>query len=110
MGNCMEVYLRPHNEEKTHHEEEKQKPISGFVSEGGFEKSGFRVKIVLPKEELEWLMLQLGDKKGGKRLKDVLREIEKEREKVEEEEKDVKVWKPSLESIMESPEIHEMDR
>ncbi|OVA11314.1 hypothetical protein BVC80_9007g9 [Macleaya cordata] len=126
MGNCMEVCLkrqyedekinqRKHedDDEKTHEEDEKQKP-SGFAvnDEDGFEKSGFRVKIVLSKEELEWLLLQLGDhNKGGKRLKDILGEIEKGREKVQEEEENkvVEVWKPSLESIMESPEVHQMD-
>ncbi|KAH7510904.1 hypothetical protein FEM48_Zijuj11G0014400 [Ziziphus jujuba var. spinosa] len=52
--------------------------------------------------KLEWLMLQLKNK-GGKSSEDVLEKIERSREKAE-------GWKPSLESIMECPEVVEMDR
>ena len=78
---------------------------SGVVKERSLvsEKGGLRVKIVVTKEELEWLMVQLNNK-GGKSLEDVLGEIERGREKVE-------PWKPSLDSIMECPEVaQEMDR
>lgn len=83
------------------HENEERK--GGFVKEGGIENGGgIRIKIVLTKEELEWLMLEL---KGGngKKLEDVLGEIENGRGKTV-------GWKPSLESIVESPEVVEMDR
>lgn len=83
-----------------------QREISAnpFVKESGFEKGSIRLKIVLTKEELEWFMLQLKDKEG-KRLEDVFREIERQRGRGK-----VEGWKPSLESIMESPEVIEMER
>lgn len=83
-------------------EQENGKEKGGFVKESGFENGGIRIKLVLTKEELEWLMIQLKGK-NGKNLEDVLGEIEKGRGKTE-------GWKPSLESIMESPEVVEMDR
>lgn len=67
-----------------------------------------RVKIVLTKEELELLMLQLQDKGGKKSLEEVLEEIQKGRGKLVLAEEG---WKPSLDSIMECPEVVEdMDR
>ncbi|RVW43139.1 hypothetical protein CK203_078707 [Vitis vinifera] len=47
--------------------------------------------------------------KGGKSLEDVLREIERGRSSAATAGK-VEGWKPSLESIMESPEVVEMER
>ncbi|KAI3468609.1 hypothetical protein Pfo_025272 [Paulownia fortunei] len=72
--------------------------------ENGTEKSGnIRIKIVLTKEELEWLMFQLKNTEG-RSLEDVLGEIQRSREKSVS-------WKPSLDSIIESPEVPEgMDR
>ncbi|KAF8413322.1 hypothetical protein HHK36_001300 [Tetracentron sinense] len=102
MGNCMETYAEGRLGENKQEQEEEDKKAGGLVKEDGFEKGSFRVKIVLTKEELEWLMLEL-KKKGGRGLQEVLGEIEKGRGKVE-------GWKPSLESIMEIPELHEMDR
>ncbi|KAF8380056.1 hypothetical protein HHK36_027526 [Tetracentron sinense] len=97
MGNCLETCMHDQPREK-----KQQQQQGGFIKEDGSGKSGFRVKIVLRKEELEWLMFQLKEK-GGKRLEDVLGEMERGGRRVE-------VWKPSLESIMEKPEVHEMDR
>lgn len=76
---------------------------SGLVKESCSRKGSLRVKIVLTKEELEWFMVQLQNK-DGKSLEDVLEEIERGRGKVDQG------WKPSLESIMECPEVVEMDR
>ncbi|GAB4857555.1 hypothetical protein Ancab_015463 [Ancistrocladus abbreviatus] len=100
MGNCMETWrLNPKVEEDQRLEEGKQ---SGFV------KNGLRVKIVLTKEELEWLILQLNNNNGGgKRLEDVLKEIERGRRETAE---GGGGWKPSLECIMESPELLEMEK
>ncbi|KAA8520950.1 hypothetical protein F0562_011623 [Nyssa sinensis] len=110
MGNCMETCQqspeveRYQEQEQEQHEEEEKARGSGEESGFGFGTSGVRIKIVLTKEELGWLMLQL-ENKGGKRLEDVLGEIEKGRSRK------VAGWKPSLESIMESPEVlAEMDR
>lgn len=65
-----------------------------------------KVKLVLTKDELQWLLLQL-KKDQGRKLKEVLGEIEKSRLRGE----NVTKWKPCLESIVESPEVHHhMDR
>ncbi|KAJ0041175.1 hypothetical protein Pint_28647 [Pistacia integerrima] len=90
MGNCMQRGRERREEEAM--QQQQEEGTKGFV----------KVKIVLTKEELQWLMIQL-KKNEGKRLEDVLAEIGRERGKVE-------AWKPSLESIMEGPEVLEMDR
>ncbi|KAG6688349.1 uncharacterized protein LOC122280745 [Carya illinoinensis] len=107
MGNCMETYTQRQQAEGMQQQQQQQEGYvgeraSGLVKESSFKQGGIRVKIVLTKEELEWFMLQLKNKEG-KVLEDVFREIERGRSKVE-------GWKPSLESIMESPEVLEMDR
>ncbi|XP_008239031.1 PREDICTED: uncharacterized protein LOC103337641 [Prunus mume] len=108
MGNCVETCTERHQgedqmQQQKDEQEERQNEIR-FVKESNLSKDGnIRVKIVLTKEELQWLMIQLKDR-GGKSLEDVLEEIQRSRAKVEEG------WKPSLESIMECPEVNEMDR
>ncbi|KAG5061554.1 hypothetical protein JHK87_002583 [Glycine soja] len=96
MGNCMETYTIG----------EKQQQEEGEEERGGFVKNGLSMKVVLTKEELKWLILELKDK-GGVRLEQLLEEIERGRreQKVEDE----MGWKPSLESILEAPELLEMD-
>ncbi|PIA34684.1 hypothetical protein AQUCO_03700160v1 [Aquilegia coerulea] len=106
MGNCMETYSSWKPQEEMKQEENEQQFEDFPMENAGLEKGGFRLKIVLRKDELEMLMYQLNDRRG-KTLEDLLSEIEKGRGKVIEE---VKSWKPSLESIMESPEVYEMDR
>lgn len=64
-------------------------------------KNSVSMKVVLTKEELKWLIFQL-NKKGGMKVEQVLEEIEKRRQKVE-------GWKPSLESILEAPEMLEIN-
>ncbi|XP_028096396.1 uncharacterized protein LOC114296301 [Camellia sinensis] len=106
MGNFMETCRDSQEVEMREHEkQENEENGGGFVKDdGGLETSAVRIKIVLTKEELEWLVFQLKDeRRGNKRLEDVLEEIERGRGKVE-------GWKPSLESIMESPEVPEMDK
>uniref|UniRef100_A0A7N0UL20 Uncharacterized protein n=1 Tax=Kalanchoe fedtschenkoi TaxID=63787 RepID=A0A7N0UL20_KALFE len=79
---------------------------AGKGSDGGV----VRVKLVLTKEELQWLMMQLkGD--GEKRLENVLEEIERGRKRVvcDGRNGSGSGWKPSLDSIMETPESLEMD-
>ncbi|CAK9163068.1 unnamed protein product [Ilex paraguariensis] len=107
MGNCIETcknsqQVENQKQQNEEEEEEDEDKTAEFEKENGFQTSGTRIKIVLTKEELGWLLLQLKEK-GGKRLEDVLEEIERSRSKVS-------GWKPSLESIMESPEVLEMDR
>uniref|UniRef100_A0ACD5Z5G2 Uncharacterized protein n=1 Tax=Avena sativa TaxID=4498 RepID=A0ACD5Z5G2_AVESA len=73
--------------------------LSGGVDQGrrkvkqageGGPSSVLKVKMVLTKGELEWLMAQL--KGGARRPKDVLREMARRRD-------GTRGWRPSLESI-----------
>ncbi|OAY56360.1 uncharacterized protein LOC110609917 [Manihot esculenta] len=113
MGNCLKPSARQRQQEeevlKKYYDQVYQERELGAEfgkeSDDDFdEKGSLKVKIVLTKEELEWLMLQLKVNEG-KKLEDVLQEIERERERGK-----VKSWKPSLESILESPEGLEMER
>lgn len=99
MGNCMETCSpRP--------EEAEVKPAVGQESGVGVGKEGgFKVKILLTRGELEWLMLQMD--KGEKRLEDVLTEMGRERRR--EGAGKAQGWKPSLESIIEVPEVQSFD-
>ncbi|XP_043718111.1 uncharacterized protein LOC122666066 [Telopea speciosissima] len=110
MGNCLETCRigqqkqeekkEQQQQQQQRHDEAERKGRDGFIKEGG---GGLRVKIVLTKEELEWLMFQLKEKRG-KNLEDLLEDLEKWRGRTE-------AWKPSLECIMESPEeVHDMNR
>ena len=102
MGNCMETYTIGEKQQQQKEEEER-----GSLSNE--EKNGLSMKVVLTKEELKWLILELNKKgeAGGVRLEEMLEEIERGRreQKVEDE----MGWKPSLESILEAPELLEMD-
>lgn len=99
MGNCIRTGVKRQVEEIR--DTQKQEGGCGFVKENNSGKGGMmRIKIVLTKEELQLMMFQLKDKSQGKRLEDVLEEIGRGRGKLTE------VWKPSLDSIMEAPEIH----
>ncbi|OIT22125.1 hypothetical protein A4A49_62763 [Nicotiana attenuata] len=107
MGNCMEACLRREEiEESIHQELETEEKTSEILkAEKEMEKKGnnsMRIKIVLTKEELEMLFLQL-KLKEEKSLEDFLEEIKRRRER-----RDSK-WKPSLESITESPVPEIMD-
>ncbi|KAL1316801.1 hypothetical protein HN51_068944 [Arachis hypogaea] len=99
MGNCMETCtLMEQGEEEV--KQQKQ-------GEGGKRSGGGRVKVVLTKEELKWLILELNGEKGGRRgglkLEQVLQQIERARQQQQ------GPWKPSLESILEAPEMLEFD-
>ncbi|KAL8521273.1 hypothetical protein ACS0TY_011709 [Phlomoides rotata] len=84
MGNCIE---RCKHSSQTDHDEVKSEQKNGKM----------RIKIVLTKEELEWLMLQLNDTQGNKKnIEDVLGEIQRSREDTA-----TANWKPSLDSILE---------
>ncbi|KAI3756373.1 hypothetical protein L1987_56193 [Smallanthus sonchifolius] len=104
MGNYMETCIQREEKPQVHQKvEQESEKVKGNY---GMESCRMRVKLVLTKDELEWLLLQLKNKQG-KRLEDVLGEIEKSRMSG----KSVAGWKPSLESIMETPEVHhEMNR
>ena len=87
-------------------EEQQQGDQTRMSDDDELVKGGVKVKIVLRREELEWLMFQLKNNQG-KKLEEILGEIERGRLR----EKVVEAWRPSLESIMETPEVHDhMDR
>lgn len=97
MGNCLEPCKHGQREmEQDHHhqKQEEEEEAGGFGKKGGFEKGGFRVKILVTKEDLGLLLIQLREK-GVKRTEDVLVDVGRGRGKSQ-------GWKPSLESIAES--------
>ncbi|KAJ0666073.1 hypothetical protein HanPI659440_Chr17g0662861 [Helianthus annuus] len=109
MGNYMETCIQrqPSTQETLQHPQQQEIHEHGKTSGAFSKESGtLRVKLVLTKDELEWLLLQM-KKDQGKKLEQVLKEIERSRIRGE----SVAKWKPCLESIMESPEVqHHMDR
>ncbi|KAL2236708.1 uncharacterized protein LOC105179144 [Sesamum indicum] len=101
MGNCIETCCKnsPEGEMMMNQQQEEENPKNGSM---------MRVKVVLTKEELEWLMSQLKNTEETRRLEDVLGDIKRSREKIS---STTVAWKPSLDSIVESPEVPEgMDR
>ncbi|XP_022942038.1 uncharacterized protein LOC111447226 [Cucurbita moschata] len=94
MGNCVEVLSRRREEE------EMTTTATTTIMEKEERKGRVRIKVVLTKEELQWLMEQVQER-GGKGLEELLGEIEGRRKKVNEDGS----WRPSLESIMEVPEV-----
>lgn len=87
MGNCIHITSKhsPQSQQIRSHFEETQNDTNGKM----------RVKIVVRKEELELLLLQL-KKTGGKRpLEEVLGEIQRNRAKSA-------GWRPCLDTILET--------
>lgn len=77
------------------------RPEEGLeIREGGGGGNGVKVKVLLTRAELEWLMAQL--KNGEKKLEEVLTEMGRERGREKER---CDGWRPSLESIIECPEL-----
>lgn len=75
--------------------------------EGDNGNSGMTVKIKLRRGELEFLMSQLKDKRSGRNsIEEILNQISLQR-KMEEDQ--AVVWKPSLDCIMEIPEVQGFD-
>lgn len=82
-------------------EEEKMKQESENTKEMENNGNGVRsiMKIVLSKEEVEWVLLEL-QSRSGRRIEELLEELERYRRTG----RDTK-WKPSLESIIEHPQV-----
>ncbi|KAI3787564.1 hypothetical protein L1987_42128 [Smallanthus sonchifolius] len=105
MGNYMETCIKRNKNLEKHtqqlqqqHQGQQEKQKFGKTSDTlSKESSTVRVKLVLTKDELQWLLLQL-KKDEGRKLEEVLGEIEKSRLTVE---SSVTKWKPCLDSIME---------
>ncbi|CAO2837740.1 unnamed protein product [Amaranthus hypochondriacus] len=113
MGNCMETYKVDANKIVGDENQDRNKEMGIYVKDIENNKNGLRVKMVLTKEELQWLMLQLSnrDELGeGKIIEDVLEELGKGRKKVIINNIEAHSWKPSLDSITEIPEVLEMSR
>ncbi|XP_019707258.1 uncharacterized protein [Elaeis guineensis] len=100
MGNCMET-CSPRVDEG-----EVKPRGAGESGVGGGKEGGLKVKVLLTRGELQWLMLQLEEEE--KRLEDVLMEMDRERRRREGAGR-AQGWKPSLESIMEVPEVQSSD-
>ncbi|XP_019168867.1 PREDICTED: uncharacterized protein LOC109164773 [Ipomoea nil] len=90
MGNCMD---------KTSEFPKQEQP-----------RNNRRVKVVVRKEELEWVLSQVKLRQGRTTsLEDVLEELERCRGKAAAKASvSATTWKPSLEVITESPELHEV--
>lgn len=103
MGNCIERSKHtPQTETEMmnqHHVHDEVKEEEEEVEVQKGKRENMKIKILLTKEELEWLMFEL-ENRQGKGLEDVLGEIQRNRAK------SASVWKPSLDSIIECPEEH----
>ncbi|KAF7102291.1 hypothetical protein CFC21_103451 [Triticum aestivum] len=86
-----QVLLQEEDEE----EEEEEVPASASPA------AGMKVKVVLTRAELEWLMAQL--KSGEQRLEDVLRQMGNARADDDKPPR-ADAWRPRLECILECPE------
>ncbi|KAJ1690922.1 hypothetical protein LUZ63_015077 [Rhynchospora breviuscula] len=105
MGNCIKISAPTATTSSDHDQvpeviirPEEEKSLE--TREGGGNGNGVKVKVLLTRAELEWLMAQL--KNGEKKLEEVLAEMGRERER---EKGRCDGWKPSLESIVEIPEL-----
>ncbi|XP_056851340.1 uncharacterized protein LOC130500369 [Raphanus sativus] len=114
MGNCMERWMRGEGEEGKIVVREKAKisfKLDGDDDEDG-RQGGTKVKIVLTRHELDMFLLQMNRNHDGNLMmtKDVMVELEKRIIKPSSSLSSSMAWEPSLESIMECPEVQEMDR
>ncbi|XP_018454767.2 uncharacterized protein LOC108825907 [Raphanus sativus] len=114
MGNCMERWMQGEGEEGKIEVREKTKELfklDGDDDEDG-RQGGTKVKIVLTRHELDMFLLQMNRNHDGNLMmtKDVMVELEKRIIKPSSSLSSSMAWEPSLESIMECPEVQEMDR
>ncbi|KAJ3692135.1 hypothetical protein LUZ60_012485 [Juncus effusus] len=98
MGNCIQIRATSIHEKDENMPQVRPKEETLEGDGGG--NNGVKVKVLLTRAELEWLMAEL--KSGEKKLQEVLAEMSKERER---ENGRFDGWKPSLESIVECPEM-----
>ncbi|CAH8384852.1 unnamed protein product [Eruca vesicaria subsp. sativa] len=112
MGNCMERCRREGMQGKTK-VRENAKECFRLDDEDGHD--GMKVKIVLTRHELDMFLLQMNKNHDGNLMmtKDVMGELEKRIIQAKSSllsSPSSMSWEPSLESIMECPEVQEMDR
>lgn len=128
MGNCMETFYTPRSldmgpesmaeaaaaEYKTSAYYDADNDNCGLEKGESEGKGGVKLKIVLTKAELEWLMLLLSEEKGGgvegMALELALEKIQQGRNRDGTGEKPAgRSWRPSLECIMECPETQSFE-
>ncbi|ESQ28905.1 hypothetical protein EUTSA_v10023875mg [Eutrema salsugineum] len=117
MGNCMERWRQGEGEEGKTEVREKAKESLKLEDDDHDEdgRGGMKVKIVLTRHELDMFLLQMNKKDDGSLMmtEDVMVELEKRIMKTSSSlstSPSLMAWEPSLESIMECPEVQEMDR
>ncbi|XP_010418507.1 PREDICTED: uncharacterized protein LOC104704078 [Camelina sativa] len=116
MGNCMERWVRGDQGEEgkieVREREKESFKLDGGDSEDGH--GGMKVKIVLSRHELDMFLLEMNRNHDGnlKITRDVMVELEKRilRASSLSSLSSSMAWEPSLESIVECPEVQEMDR
>ncbi|RLM54261.1 hypothetical protein C2845_PM10G13350 [Panicum miliaceum] len=113
MGNCLNAASKRSRGGLLPEEEEslsEMRRISQLLRDEGAEEEeeapaaaeGLKVKVVLTRAELEWLMAQL--KSGDRRLQDVLHHMHAAKAAADKHPGGGAAWRPSLESILECQE------
>ncbi|EOA35908.1 hypothetical protein CARUB_v10021166mg [Capsella rubella] len=118
MGNCMERWMqREEEEEEKGKIEVKERAKESFKLDGDDKEGdngGMKVKIVLTRHELDMFLLQMNRSHDGNLMvtRDVMVELEKRVSRASSFSplSSPMAWEPSLESIVECPEVQEMDR
>ncbi|XP_039807053.1 uncharacterized protein LOC120670920 isoform X2 [Panicum virgatum] len=115
MGNCLNAAskqrrggLLPEEEEslsemrRTSQLLREEYPEEADEEEAAPAAEGLKVKVVLTRAELEWLMAQL--KSGDRRLQDVLHHMHAAKAAADKQHPGGEGWRPRLESILECQE------
>ncbi|CAA7041869.1 unnamed protein product [Microthlaspi erraticum] len=115
MGNCMERWRQREGEEEKI--DVRERAQGSFKPDGADDgNGGMKVKIVLTRHELDLFLLQMNRSHGENLMmsKDVMLELEKRIRRTSpsllSSSPSSMAWEPSLESIVECPEVQEMDR
>ncbi|CAL9237438.1 unnamed protein product [Arabidopsis halleri] len=114
MGNCMERWLQGEGEDgKIEVTERAKESFKLDGDDNGDSHGGMKVKIVLTRHELDMFLLQMDRNHDGNLMitRDVMVELEKRIIRASSlSSPSSMAWEPSLESIVECPEVQEMDR
>ncbi|KAL1209147.1 hypothetical protein V5N11_028700 [Cardamine amara subsp. amara] len=118
MGNCIESWRQGEGDRGKIDATERAQGSSKIDGGGGDDDEhghgGMKVKIVLTRHELDRFLLQMNRNHDGNLMmsKDVMIELEKRiiRTSLSSSPQSSMAWEPSLERIVECPEIQEMDR
>lgn len=117
MGNCIERWQQGEGDGDEGKIEDTQRAKTSLKIDGGDNEhghGGMKVKIVLTRHELDMFLLQMNGNHDGNLImsKDVMIELEKRiiRTSLSSSPPSSMAWEPSLERILECPEVQEMDR